>query len=416
MWRAKCEEMTGGRRRSASGHSGASRPEVARGSAAWKRVAATIAVGLGLTPPIGTLWSVPAVAWGTAVIATAVVVPAVVVPAVLPTNAGAAETDDLAKRSTWSSPAIAQVKLELEGWVATRSIDDATRGKIVALWPEAEMLEGPDLLDRLVESAAIADPAIREWLAAVRKNPAADAVVKSAVLADDAGPGIVRNNLRLLLGRQMTHESLYDEALDVMQGLEPNQVVDPASLLFYQSVGHHRLLQKDKCLPVLARLMENEQAIPRRYLTLAKLMDADLRPLKPDSLDEIARMMDDIHRRLDLGRAGTKVRKEEDDVIAKLDKMIEDLEKQQQQQQQQQSSGQGGGSSPSSPRADSGGGGMKGAGNVDPKNIGKSSGWGDLPAKDRQEVLQQISKDLPAHYRETIEEYFRKLARDGVKK
>jgi hypothetical protein len=39
-----------------------------------------------------------------------------------------------------------------------------------------------------------------------------------------------------------------------------------------------------------------------------------------------------------------------------------------------------------------------------------------LPAKDRQEVLQQISKDLPAHYRETIEEYFRKLARDGVKK
>jgi hypothetical protein len=38
-----------------------------------------------------------------------------------------------------------------------------------------------------------------------------------------------------------------------------------------------------------------------------------------------------------------------------------------------------------------------------------------LPPKERQEALQQISKELPAHYREAIEEYFRKLAREGEK-
>ena len=416
MWRANGDEVFGVSRRPAPPSRGATPSRTAtvsrianpadrrRGSTRWRQLATALALSLGFAP-VGLPWAATMAAG----------LSCVALSSVFSNAAPGAEVDDLAKRSTWSAPAVAQVKLELEGWLATRGLDDATRGKIVALWPEAEMLEGPELLDRVVETSAIADPAIRAWLDAVQKNPTADAVLKSPLLADDAGPGIVRHNLRLLLGRQLTHASLYDEALETLQGIEPNQVVDPASLLFYQSVGHHRLLQKDKCLPVLARLMENEQAIPRRYLTLARLMDADLRPLKPDSLDEIARLMDDIHRRLDLGRAGTKVRKEEDDVIAKLDKMIEDLEKQQQ-QQQQQSSGQGGGSSPSSPRADSGGGGMKGAGNVDPKNIGKSSGWGDLPAKDRQEVLQQISKDLPAHYRETIEEYFRKLARDGVKK
>jgi hypothetical protein len=283
------------------------------------------------------------------------------------------------------------------------------------MWPEAEGLEGPDLLERVVESLAVAWPAARELVAAVQTDVASDAVIKSPVLADEQLPGVVRDNLKLYVGRRLTQRALYDEALEVFGALEPNQVADPASLLFYQSVAHHRLLQKDKCLPVLARLMENEQAIPRRYLTLARLMDADLRPLKADSLDEIARLMDDIHRRLDFGRAGTKVRKEEDDVIAKLDKMIEELEDQLQQQQQQQS-GQGGTNSPSSPKQDSTPGGVKGPGNVDPKNIGGRSGWGDLPPKDRQEVLQQISKDLPAHYRETIEEYFRKLARDGVKK
>ncbi|MGZ8741237.1 MAG: hypothetical protein ACXWZ8_11645, partial [Gaiellaceae bacterium] len=49
-------------------------------------------------------------------------------------------------------------------------------------------------------------------------------------------------------------------------------VVDPASLLFYQSVVHHRLLNKDACLLSLNLLLEREQELPRRYLSVAKLM------------------------------------------------------------------------------------------------------------------------------------------------
>ena len=59
-------------------------------------------------------------------------------------------------------------------------------------------------------------------------------------------------------------------------------------------------------------------------------MEADIKPLKDDSLDEIARLMDDIRRRLALARAGKVVRDEEEQVIAKLEKMIDELEKQRQ--------------------------------------------------------------------------------------
>lgn len=52
----------------------------------------------------------------------------------------------------------------------------------------------------------------------------------------------------------------------------------------------------------------------------------------------------------------------------------------------------------------------KGAGEVKSKNIGNHSGWGDLPPKDREEAMQQISKDFPSHYRDVIEQYFRRLA------
>jgi hypothetical protein len=205
---------------------------------------------------------------------------------------------------------------------------------------------------------------------------------------------------------------LYDEALAFVGELKPEEVVDPASLLFYQSVGYHRLLDKEKCLPAITQLLENRDTIPRRYQTLAVLMESDLKPLKTDSLDEISRLMDDIERRLGFGRAGTRVRKEEDDVIAKLDKMIEELEKQQ--QQQQGGGGSAGGQQSSSPMQDSMPGGGSGPGDVDQKRTGSRSGWGNLPPKERQEALQQISKGLPSHYRAVIEEYFRKLARDGI--
>jgi hypothetical protein len=140
-------------------------------------------------------------------------------------------------------------------------------------------------------------------------------------------------------------------------------------------------------------------------------MQSDLEPLRPDSLDEISRLMDNIHVRLGHGRAGKRVRKEEDDVVAKLDKLIEQLE---QQASAAAAAGVGGGSNaPSAPMEDSRPGGGSGPGNVDPKQLGTDTDWGNLPPKEREEALQQLSKDLPSHYREVIEEYFRKLAREG---
>ena len=94
-------------------------------------------------------------------------------------------------------------------------------------------------------------------------------------------------------------------------------------------------------------------------------------------------------------------------MVAKLDKLIKRLE------EQQQSSSSAANLAPSNPAPDSMPMGGKGPGNVDPKQIGTKTGWGNLPPKERQEALQQIGKDLPAHYREVIEEYFRKLAREG---
>jgi hypothetical protein len=54
--------------------------------------------------------------------------------------------------------------------------------------------------------------------------------------------------------------------------------------------------------------------------------------------------------------------------------------------------------------------GQKGNGDVDQKDIGNGSGWGNLPPAQRQEALQNMTKDLPSHFREVIEAYFKRLA------
>lgn len=323
--------------------------------------------------------------------------------------------DGLTKQATWQQPTAAEVRATLSALLTEMKADELTLAKVDALWPvEGNPPAGLPLLDLYCTTLAAIDPEVQPLLDLVAAPRSAFTVPVFTMLTDENKPAAMRLNLRLLMGRWLAQQGMVDEATAMLAGIEPEQVVDPASLLFFRAVAHHRLLEKDPCLADVSKLLENETSLPRRYVQLAKLMQADLAPLKPDSLDEIARMMDDIGRRLDLGRAGKKVRDEEIEVVEKLEKMIEELEKQR--QQQQASAGSPGSSpSPSSPMQDSQAAELKGPGEVDPKEIGKRDGWGNLPPKDRQEVLQQIGRELPAHFRETIEEYFKRLAQDGVK-
>lgn len=330
--------------------------------------------------------------------------------------AGWADADELAGQPTWSIPTTADVKARLDDYLAGRQLDAAARLKIEALWPdEAQPMEGSELLDRLTASLAVVEPKAAEVVAAVQRGGAVLVAPRFSGLSDPALPPLVRDNLRLLVGRWLAQHELIDEALEVLADVSPEHVADPATLLFYQAMGQHRLLQREACLATVQRLLQRESEIPRRYATLAKLMAADIQPLKPDTLDEIARLMADIRRRLALARAGKKVRDQEDEVIAKLEKMIEELEQQRQMRQQQQARQSGSGRQPNQPMQDSNPAQLKGPGEVDPKSIGKKDGWGNLPPKQRQEVLQQIGRDLPAHFRETIEEYFKRLAQDNIR-
>jgi len=349
--------------------------------------------------------------------------------------------DPFAKRPTLAAPAPAVVRELALQWLDLQNPSDEARGAALALWADVAAATAPAatnadaitdtdvpaeddrapslaasvMLERLCATFALVDERAAALVALCSRPRPLEPPAAQAWLLDPETPPLVSDNLRLLYGRWLAQESLYDEAREQLAELGPQLVVDPATLLFYQGVVFHRLLEKEPGLQALERLDRDVRNPPERYRALAGILVQDLRDLKDESLDHIARRMGDIRRRLDLGRPGPKTREVEDGVIASLDKLIEELEEQerQRQQQQQQSSG-GGGAAPSSPAPDSGILGGSGRGETTRRNLGNSDGWGELPPKERQEAMQQIGKDFPAHYRDVVEQFFRKLAGEGT--
>jgi hypothetical protein len=326
------------------------------------------------------------------------------------------------KAPTWHPPQVSEVKAQLVAWLQQNVPEAALRAKGMAIVGGiSDKATGSELLDRLAETFAAVDPKVAQ-LVEICSHPRSRMVLPTfawmidpktapptrhpALYEHIPGAGCPAANMRLYYGRWLIRGQWFEEALEQLGGLKTAEVVAPAELLFYQGVTYHRMLNKAEGLKVINQLLDGAEASPRRYIAVAYLMQADLNSLEEETLDHIARRMEDVQRRLDLGRAGPKVRKVENGVIESLDKMIKKIEDEQNKQNQNQSNSLQSSRPAEESRLSAG----KAPGDVAKKDIGHKSGWGDMPPKEREEALQQMGRDFPPHYRDAIEEYFRKLA------
>lgn len=307
------------------------------------------------------------------------------------------------------------VRTRMTDWVASRNVRDAkVLEQVAKLWT----LTGPaplpeELLDQTIRTFALVDPMTEKLVTSCKVLQGSPVPPDPAPLARDDATPFYRANLGLFYGRYLAQRQMYDEALEILAAIQPADVVDPATLLFFKGVCQHRLLQKKDGLATIEQLLKNTEKVPVRYSTVATLMQYDLEGLQEKTLDEISRKMSDVERRLQLGRTGQKVQKKEDEIVATLDDLIKKME-------EQQGGGGGGGGSESdksgksnkssSPAQDSRVKGETAPGEVDKKNFKTEGGWGALPPKARAKAREDIARKFPAHYRAAIEEFTRKQA------
>lgn len=304
---------------------------------------------------------------------------------------------------------VAAVRAELGRWLDARKADESARRKIDELWSGLPAKPSElDLLDALTRSFAVVDAAVAQLAELCAKPRTGHVAPAQPWLLDTSTPSFVGHNMRLVFGRWLVHAEMFDEAIEQLSGLAPADVVAPTTLLFYQALAQHTLLRKEDGLKTLGELAKVGPNAPRRYAVVAKLLEEDLKSLQDESLNHIARRMNDVRRKLGLGRGGKKVREQEDGIIESLDKIIKKLE------DQQSSSSSAGGMQDnirsSSPAPDSMPIGGKGPGDVNKRDVGSQADWGSISPAEREKALQEISRDFPPHFRDVIEQYFRRLA------
>jgi len=330
------------------------------------------------------------------------------------------------RQPTWSIPSRSEVGRQVLVWLDGVAAPPSKLAEARAIWaesepsPSANIARMPaDILDDVMSTCAIVDERCAN-LALVMQGVGAGGGVAAlsgecAWLNEPSTNGFntfEQQAVKLWLGRELVRHDRFDEGLAQLANLDPATVLDPAALLFHRAACQHWLLESDAAIASLEQLLERAQEIPVRYERVARLLRADMTSLEDESLDHIARRMRDVTRRLGLGRAGAQTRRVQDGVIESLDKLIAAIEKQQQQQDQSGSGGVGGSGKGGTgkPMDDSRIADGKGPGDVTRRDIGDTEGWGNLPPHKREEALQQIGREFPAHYREAIEHYFKRLA------
>ncbi len=225
--------------------------------------------------------------------------------------------------------------------------------------------------------------------------------------------------------KALTSRKVFDEALEVFKSVKGEDVIDPSAYFFHRAVTEHALMMKNEADDSIDRLLIDVVDAPARYRMIGVLMHYDMVTWQDKDLDWIARKMGVIKDRLDLTRGGPKTRAMQREVLVKLDEKIKELEN-----KANGSSQSNGGACPSgglpglpsgnqssNPAADSK---LPNApprnGEIDLKKVKEyAEVWGKLPERERVKAMTDLTRGMPAKYRDAIEAYFKQLEKNGGK-
>jgi hypothetical protein len=304
-------------------------------------------------------------------------------------------------RTTDSEAARGQALEWLKG---AGNFDDGALKAFDAVWNRKDLT----VLDRVIETFCLGDVDAAKLLAEARRADAPAPVELPSMLTDAKKPAFFRANLSLAYARALSSRRVYEEALEALNAVKAEQVVDPASYLFCQAVAEHALNDRLAANTTIIRLLDDCADVPQRYKTVASLMVYDMLGWQDKDMGWIARKMDNIERRLELARGGPTTQKMQKQVVARLEEMIKELEPP-----------DGDGPcrevpnktvNPTDRQKESIGGDGPGPGNVDLRKLKEIADvWGKLPPRDQARVTQEMLRQMPPKYREIIENYFKNL-------
>lgn len=262
-------------------------------------------------------------------------------------------------------------------------------------------------------SEALLRAMFADYGAAMQQVEASDprAVTSLAALVENAKDPRLLGHARYWLGRAFLEiddpEGAVDFFADFLKQSRNKTALDDDVVFFY-GTALARIPEREAAVRVLQEFLQLFPQAPERYRASAEQLVGELSG-KINPLHEIADDMGGVERRIRKTETGEETQQRQEDVIAQLQKIIEEVE-----EREKQSSGSGGGS-PNSPRKDS---------NLTPGatqvgNLGKSGSvtdrWGMLKDRERKAIEGEAEAKLSGRYKKLVQDYYRKLAQSGGK-
>jgi hypothetical protein len=179
------------------------------------------------------------------------------------------------------------------------------------------------LLDKTAATFRLGDYDAADLLDAVRdRDRPVPAEVPPPFQARELA-GYHRANLALAYARELCGRRAFEEAFAVLRRVRCDDVVDPAQYWFLRARAAHALMWRNEALEAIDELLDMTE-IPERYRALALGMRRDMETWGDKDLGWVARKMDNVARRLELGRGGQFTQKMQKEILVRLDEMIKE--------------------------------------------------------------------------------------------
>lgn len=279
--------------------------------------------------------------------------------------------------------------------------------------------EAPFIPDALAQL----EPEFGAALAAFDAGRDADAQRLFAALTDHENP-YVAANATYFAARAFAALDRHEEVLAQLADLETRadfyarHTPYAPHLWLMRAASAARALDFPAATATLDGLSAEFDALPETVEVVATQVRLEIERRERGTLEEVASVMDYVADRLDAADGAERVRSRQEEIVAMLDRLIDELE-----QQEQQSGGQGGrsqsgqrrpGASPQAPLEQSKV--APGQGEIgelhEMPEATPGEIWGKLPPAEREKILQSIRERFPSRYRQIVEQYYRSLAED----
>lgn len=288
-------------------------------------------------------------------------------------------------------------------------------------WSECKDCDAEEFL---TQGLTLLSPAFRAGLDAYDAERYAECAGIMADLRSNPNPFIAANAAAYEIKALVAHEQLLEASrgIEAIIAEKADAVTDNTyfaeELAFLRGYCLLADLQYQKSYQVLRRFLVAYPNASQRLTLAARQMLAELEHRQPGKIGEVVDLMAFAGRRLTHDDTGEIVQVRQKRVVEILDTLIEEAEEQENSSSSSSSSGSQG-RQPKSPQAPSKPmpdsilpeGEAQGDSLQDPRRANPGELWGEMPAAQRERILQALRDSFPRRYRQLVEQYYEQLGK-----